>query len=43
MTTKEIAEVAGVSVQTVRRTAELNIGYVFEAGKKANFFRKRIY
>jgi len=40
MTTKEIAEIAGVSVQTVRRTAELNVGYVFEKGKKADFSEK---
>lgn len=40
MTTREIAEIAGVSVQTVRRTAESNVGYVFEAGKKAVFSEK---
>lgn len=40
MTTREIAEIAGVSVQTVRRTAETHIGYVFEAGKKAVFSEK---
>lgn len=40
MTTKEIAEIAGVSVQTVRRTAEFNTGYVFEKGKKADFSEK---
>jgi len=40
MTVREIAEIAGVSVQTVRRTAELNVGYVFEKGKKADFSEK---
>jgi DNA-binding transcriptional regulator YhcF (GntR family) len=40
MTVREIAEFAGVSVQTVRRTAELNVGYVFEKGKKAEFSEK---
>lgn len=40
MTTKEIAEIAGVSVQTVRRIAETKVGYVFEAGKKAGFTEK---
>lgn len=40
MTTREIAEIAGVSVQTVRRTAETYIGYVFEVGKKAVFSEK---
>lgn len=40
MTTKEIAEIAGVSVQTVRRTAESRVGFVFVAGKKADFTEK---
>lgn len=40
MTVRDIAEIAGVSVQTVRRTAENNVGYVFEKGKTANFTEK---
>lgn len=40
MTTREIAELSGVSVQTVRRTAENDVGYVFEKGKKAVFTEK---
>jgi predicted transcriptional regulator len=40
MTTKEIAEVAGVSERTVRRIAKNEVGVVFERGKKAIFTEK---
>ena len=37
MTTKELAEIAGVSERTIRRIAENEVGYVFENGKAANY------
>ena len=40
MTTKEIAEIAGVSERTVRRIAENEVGYVYEKGKKAIYTEK---
>ena len=43
MTTKEIAEVAGVSERTVRRIAKNEVGVVFERGKKGYIHRKRSY
>lgn len=40
MTTRQIAEAAGVSIQTVRRAAEQVLGHVFESGKKSEFNEK---
>lgn len=40
MTVREIAGVSGVSVSTVRRTAETKVGFVFESGKAATFTEK---
>jgi hypothetical protein len=40
MTTKQIAEIAGVSERTVRRIAENEVGYVFAKGQKAIFSEK---
>jgi NACalpha-BTF3-like transcription factor/histone H3/H4 len=40
MTTKELAEVAGVSERTIRRIAENEVGFVYEKGKKAVYTEK---
>ena len=40
MTTKELAEVAGVSERTIRRIAEKEVGVIYEKGKKAFYTEK---